>query len=89
MRRGRESEERAGGVAAPCDAAAPCCCCGCLRCCRSLPEVVGDARGYELTGNGTQAAIAAHFFAALTAHHSYPTGGSSDGEMWGTPDLLG
>jgi hypothetical protein len=52
-------------------------------------EVVGDARGYELTGNATQHSIAAYFFDILTAGenetwnprqpggHSFATGGSN------------
>ena len=32
-----------------------------------LPEIVGTARGYEVTGNTTQLAIVANFFNILTA----------------------
>ena len=45
--------------------------------------------GFEVTGNATRAAIVDNFFNAVTLHHSYPTGGSSDGEMWGDADLIG
>ena len=55
-----------------------------------LPEVIGNARAYELTGNATDAAVVSHFFAALTANHSYATGGSNSGECWQQPrDLDG
>ena len=54
-----------------------------------LPEVVGDATGFALTGNATKRAIAQNFFAALNGSHSYATGGSSDGEMWGAAMRLG
>jgi hypothetical protein len=98
------------------------CCCNCalarsplalLFC--SIPEVVGDALGYELTGNTTKLSISNNFYEIVTKvcvcanisacidvsfslcvpapsslqHHSYATGGSSDGEMWGSPDLIG
>eukprot|EP01050_Picozoa_sp_SAG11_P015864 SAG11_NODE_2101_length_3821_cov_1.700699_3_plen_141_part_00 len=32
-----------------------------------IPEIIGSARGYELTGNKTQLAIATNFFNILTA----------------------
>ena len=32
-----------------------------------IPEIIGSARGYELTGNTTQLAIATNFFNILTA----------------------
>ena len=50
-----------------------------------LPEVVGNARAYELTGNGTDAAIVDAFLGALLANHSYATGGSNSGECWQAP----
>lgn len=55
----------------------------------SIPEVVGDALGYEVTGNVTKMNITTTFYDVLTQHHSYATGGSTDGEMWGDADLLG
>lgn len=54
-----------------------------------IPEVVGDATGFAVTGNATKLAIAVNFFAALNGSHSYATGGSSDGEMWGAALRLG
>ena len=54
-----------------------------------IPEVVGDARGFELTGNATKQAVVQNFFGIVTSAHSFPTGGSSDGEMWGAPNLIG
>lgn len=47
-----------------------------------IPEVVGDARGFELTGNSTQFAITQNFLAIVQDGHSWATGGSSSGEMW-------
>ena len=54
-----------------------------------LPEIIGNARAYELTGNTTDANIADAFFGALAANHTYVTGGSSSGECWQAPRDLG
>ena len=54
-----------------------------------IPEVVGNARGYELSGNATDRAIALEFFRAVTTNHSWATGGSNDGEYWGAPSRMG
>ena len=54
-----------------------------------LPEIVGNARAYELTGNLTDASIVHGFFDALTANHTYCTGGSNSGECWQAPRDLG
>jgi len=54
-----------------------------------IPEVVGDARGFELTGNATKQAIVDNFFQIVVNHHSFSTGGSNDGEHWGDADELG
>ena len=50
-----------------------------------LPEVVGFARAYELSGNATDLAIATNFFDVLSANHSYATCGSNSGECWQKP----
>ena len=50
-----------------------------------LPEVVGNARAYQLSGNETDKAIVDTFFDALLANHSYATGGSNSGECWQAP----
>jgi len=47
-----------------------------------LPEVVGMARAYELTGNVTDKAIVDNFYDALTTNHSFATMGSNSGECW-------
>ena len=54
-----------------------------------IPEIIGSQRGYELTGNETQKAIAVNFFHIVPANHSWATGGSNDGEHWGTPQRMG
>ena len=66
-----------------------------------FPEIIGSARGYELTGNATQKAIATNFFHILTAGegqqwdpaapggHSFATGGSNAAEHWFNASFLG
>jgi DUF1680 family protein len=54
-----------------------------------IPEVVGMARAYELTGNVTDKAIVDTFTNALWSNHSYATGGSNSGECWQAPRDLG
>ena len=54
-----------------------------------LPEVVGVARGWEVTQNHTLATIAANFHSILGEHYSYATGGSNVNEHWSSPDQLG
>ena len=54
-----------------------------------IPEVIGNARGYETTANLTDKAIAVEFFAAVTQNHSWVTGGSNNGEYWGAPMRMG
>lgn len=54
-----------------------------------IPEIIGSARGYEMTGNVTQKAIASNFFNIVTTAHSFATGGSNDHEHWGAPHLMG
>jgi len=54
-----------------------------------LPEIIGNARAFELTGNETDRAIVNTFLDALVANHSYVTGGSSSGECWQAPRDLG
>ena len=56
-----------------------------------IPEIIGSARGYEVSGNATQKAITSNFFNILTAGagktmdpqrmggHSWATGGSNTG----------
>ena len=54
-----------------------------------IPEIIGSARGYELTGNATQKAIVQNFFNIVTTAHSWATGGSNAGEHWTTPHRMG
>jgi len=54
-----------------------------------IPEIIGAQRGYEITGNTSQKAIATTFFAALRENHSWVTDGSNDGEYWQTAKQMG
>eukprot|EP01043_Picozoa_sp_COSAG02_P047521 COSAG02_NODE_4564_length_5212_cov_1.952297_5_plen_383_part_00 len=55
-----------------------------------LPEIIGIARGWELTGNSTLSEITQFFYRILTDHYTYSaTGGSNEGEHWLYPDQLG
>jgi len=54
----------------------------------TIPKVIGEARGYELTGNKKDSAIAAFFWQTVIDHHTYATGGNSDKEHFNKPDSL-
>jgi len=54
-----------------------------------IPEVIGNMVGFELSGNQTDRSIATEFFSAVTTNHSWATGGSNDGEHWGTSMRMG
>jgi len=54
-----------------------------------IPEIIGSARGYELTSNRTQHDIARNFFDILNGSHTWSTGGSNDHEHWHAPHQLG
>ena len=43
----------------------------------------------KLTGNATDLAVVSTFYDAITANHSYATGGSNSGECWQGPRDLG
>lgn len=53
-----------------------------------IPEVIGAARRYELTGDPRFRTIAEYFWRCVTEHRSYATGGSNSGEHWPLPDRL-
>jgi len=54
----------------------------------NIPKVIGAARGYELTGDERLRAISQNFYRMVTEHHAYCTGGTSNGELWRTPDEI-
>ena len=52
-----------------------------------IPQVIGFARHYELTGDDRDRRAAAYFWSQVTAHHSYATGSDSKGEHFLPPDV--
>ena len=53
-----------------------------------IPKIIGEARGFELTGNNNQKTIADFFWQTVHDHHTYANGGNSDHEFFFTPDKL-
>jgi len=49
-----------------------------------IPQVIGSARGYEITGEPTDREIALYFWSQIVNARSYATGGTSWGEVWGS-----
>ena len=54
----------------------------------NIPKVIGAARGYELTGDERYHRITETFLKAVMDHHTYCTGGTSNGEFWHEPDAI-
>ncbi len=50
-----------------------------------VPQVIGAARRYELTGDRYYRNVAEYFWREVTGHRAYATGGTSNGEWWTTP----
>ena len=53
-----------------------------------IPQVIGAARGYELTGDDRYHTISDYFWHEVVDQHTYATGGTSDGEGWQQPGKL-
>ena len=53
-----------------------------------IPQVLGQARDYELTGDERARRVAENFWEILTSAHCYATGGTSLDEVWGPPHRL-
>jgi uncharacterized protein len=51
----------------------------------TIPQVIGAARGYEITGDDRLHDCADYFWHTVTERRSYCTGGTSNGESWNTP----
>src|SRR6516165_9315419 len=49
-----------------------------------IPKVIGAARRYELTGETRYRDIAQYFWDEVTSERCYCTGGTSNGERWGS-----
>lgn len=50
-----------------------------------IPNIIGTAREYELTGDPVLGNIATYFWSEVTGARSFVTGGTSDNELWETP----
>jgi hypothetical protein len=53
-----------------------------------IPQVIGAARGYELTGDASYHEIASYFWRQVASLHTYATGGTSNSEFWQDPGKL-
>ncbi|HEV2462549.1 MAG TPA: glycoside hydrolase family 127 protein [Acidobacteriaceae bacterium] len=53
-----------------------------------IPQVIGAQRGYELTGDEKFRQISQNFYQIVLDHHSYATGGTSNGEFWHKSDAI-
>ena len=53
-----------------------------------IPKIIGEARGYELTGNERERNIAEFFWQTVIDHHTYVTWGNSDHEFFFEPDQI-
>jgi uncharacterized protein len=55
----------------------------------TIPQIVGAARGFEVTGAPQLRSAASYFWHAVAGRRCYCTGGTSDGEHWnGAPGEL-
>jgi DUF1680 family protein len=53
-----------------------------------IPKIIGEARGYEMTGDEKPKTIADFFWQTVIDHHTYVTGGNSDNEFFFEPDQI-
>lgn len=53
-----------------------------------IPKIIGEARGYEVTGEQKHHDIAEFFWRTVLKNHTYVTGGNSDSEYFGQPGKL-
>ncbi len=53
-----------------------------------IPKILGAARRYELFDDTPYRRLTEYFWERIANHRSYATGGSNEGEFWGTPDKL-
>ena len=54
----------------------------------TIPQIIGAARGYELTGDAELRHAAETFWQTVTQHRAYCTGGTSNGESWNAPPAM-
>lgn len=53
-----------------------------------IPKIIGEARGYEITGEEKDKDIAQFFWQTVIDHHTYANGGNSDNEHFFQPDQI-
>ena len=53
-----------------------------------IPKAIGEARGYELTGDTSEHGVAKFFWQTVIKNHTYVTGGNSDSEYFGEAGKL-
>jgi len=53
-----------------------------------IPKIIGEVRGYELTGKDKKKDIADFFWNTVINHHTYAIGGNSNNEHFFAPDSL-
>ena len=53
-----------------------------------IPKIIGEVRGYELTGEDKKKKIAEFFWNTVISHHTYAIGGNSNHEHFFSPDSL-
>jgi uncharacterized protein len=51
----------------------------------TIPQIIGAARGFEVTGEVRQRVVAETFWHTVAERRCYCTGGTSNGESWNTP----
>jgi DUF1680 family protein len=51
----------------------------------TIPQIIGAARGYELTGAPELGRVAGNFWRTVAEHRCYCTGGTSNEEHWNAP----
>ena len=51
----------------------------------TIPQIIGAARGFEVTGSIGQRRVAEFFWHTVAERRCYCTGGTSNGESWNTP----
>ena len=54
----------------------------------TIPKIVGALNRYSLTGDEEALETAVRFWDMVVSHHSYITGGNSEWEHFGRPDIL-
>ena len=51
----------------------------------TIPQIIGAARGFEVTDSARQRRVAEFFWHTVAERRCYCTGGTSNGESWNTP----